>query len=85
MKIFLKILLCNASFISIILVGIGTFDDAFRIQYDSTNPIEFLINSVKYFILWTLPYWWFKILLLAAVLTLIIRMLGNLCKSVREK
>ncbi|MCQ9640887.1 hypothetical protein MP478_15990 [Chryseobacterium sp. WG14] len=44
--------------LSVIACFLGLTDDAFQIVYPSKNVPSYLINSIKYFIFWVLPYWW---------------------------
>jgi len=57
--------------ISIIAYFFGLADSAFRKIYPSRNPISYFINSIKYFVLWVLPYWWIIIIIGAVFFTLL--------------
>jgi len=48
--------------LSIIAYFIGLTDDAFQTVYPSKNLLSYLMNSLKYFVFWVLPYWWIIIL-----------------------
>jgi hypothetical protein len=57
----------NVFIISIIVLSVlayflGLTDSAFKQVYPSKNSLSYLMNSVKYFIFWVLPYGWIIIL-----------------------
>jgi len=57
-KNILKMFIINIVILSLIAYTIGLTDSAFRQVYPSENGIFYLMNSMKYFVLWVLPYWW---------------------------
>ncbi|UTX49094.1 hypothetical protein [Chryseobacterium sp. MA9] len=57
-KNILKMFIINTVILSLIAYILGLTDSAFRQVYPSENGIFYLMNSMKYFVLWVLPYWW---------------------------
>lgn len=57
-----RIFITSIIVLSISAYVFGLTDSAFQDVYPSENGIYYLINSVKYFVLWVLPYWWTIIL-----------------------
>ncbi|KPH12935.1 hypothetical protein AMQ68_14320 [Chryseobacterium sp. ERMR1:04] len=57
-----RIFITSIIVLSITAYVFGLTDSAFQDVYHSENGIYYLINSVKYFVLWVLPYWWAIIL-----------------------
>ncbi|PTT19940.1 hypothetical protein DBR28_21070 [Chryseobacterium sp. HMWF028] len=57
-KRILKVFIINIMILSLTAYIMGLTDSAFRQVYPSENGISYLINSMKYFVLWVLPYWW---------------------------
>lgn len=70
-KSIFKVFILNCIIISLLAYVLGLTDSAFESVYPSNNIISYLINSVKYFIFWVLPFWWIIIVCGSAVLTLL--------------
>jgi len=68
-KNILKTFVVNILILSLIVYILGLTDSAFQQVYPSDNVVSYLINSLKYFILWVLPYWWLMIIIGAVLLT----------------
>lgn len=68
-KNILKVFIINIMILSLIAYIMGLTDSAFGQVYPSENGISYLINSMKYFVLWVLPYWWLIIIVGALLLT----------------
>lgn len=56
-KSIFKVFILNCIIISLLAFVVGLTDSAFESVYPSNNIISYLINSVKYFIFWVLPFW----------------------------
>lgn len=70
-KNILKTFVVNILILSLIVYILGLTDSAFQQVYPSDNVVSYPINSLKYFILWVLPYWWLMIIIGAVLLTFI--------------
>lgn len=57
-----NVLIISVIVLSIIAYFLGLTDSAFKQVYPSENILLYLINSIKYFLFWVLPYWWIIIL-----------------------
>ncbi|QBJ84943.1 hypothetical protein DDI74_01105 [Chryseobacterium gleum] len=70
-KNILKVFVVNILILSFIAYLLGLTDSAFSQVYSSGNVVSYLTDSLKYFILWVLPYWWLMIIIGAVLLTFI--------------
>lgn len=61
-KNILNVFIKSIILLSIIAYFLGLTDDAFQTVYPSKNLLSYLMNSIKYFVFWVLPYWWIIIL-----------------------
>ena len=70
-----KIIICWLIGIIIVLTFSyfsGLQDDVYIEQYYEGVWYKDVLNSIKYFLLWVLPYWWLIIILIGSVLGIII-------------
>ncbi len=65
----IRVFLINVMILSLTAYILGLTDSAFTQVYPSENRFSYLISSVKYFVLWVLPYWWPIITVGAVLLT----------------
>ncbi|RLJ32210.1 hypothetical protein CLU97_1658 [Chryseobacterium sp. 7] len=70
-KNILKVFIINIMILSLLAYILGLTDSAFRQVYPSENMFFYLVNSIQYFVLWVLPYWWLIIMGGALSLTLL--------------
>jgi len=68
-KNILKVFVVNILILSFIAYLLGLTDSAFRQVYSLDNIVSDLADSLKYFVLWVLPYWWIMIIIGAVLLT----------------
>ncbi|PRB01702.1 hypothetical protein CQ046_14970 [Chryseobacterium sp. MYb7] len=68
-KNILKVFIINIMILSLLAYILGLTDSAFRQVYPSENMFFYLVNSIQYFVLWVLPYWWLIIMGGALLLT----------------
>jgi len=79
-KNILKWFIINIVILSSIVYILGLTDSAFRQVYPSENIISYLINSIKYFVLWVLPFWWLIIIGGAVLLTFLYTVFSKIIK-----
>ncbi|WP_045495885.1 hypothetical protein [Chryseobacterium sp. StRB126] len=68
-KNIIKPFIFNIILLSVLVYVLGLTDSAFQQVYPSHTILSYGINSLKYFLFWVLPYWWFIIIVGAVVLT----------------
>ncbi|WP_353120440.1 hypothetical protein [Myroides odoratus] len=59
----------------------GITDDAFKVKYYEGVWYKDILNSLKYYIFWVLPYWWLFILIGAIILTMLFSGIGILIRK----
>ena len=50
----------------------GLYDDAFKRSYYTGVWYKDILGSLKYYVSWVLPYWWFAILVGAIILSFLL-------------
>ncbi|WP_126650358.1 hypothetical protein [Chryseobacterium aureum] len=68
-KNIVSVFVINVMILSLTAYILGLTDSAFTQVYPSENHFSYLLNSIKYFVLWVLPYWWLIIIGGALLLT----------------
>ncbi len=81
----LKIFIISIITLSVIAYFLGLTDSAFQKVYISKNFLSYIINSIKYFVFWVLPYWWILILGISFLVSILYWLLSMLFKNNRNR
>ncbi|MDN3708654.1 hypothetical protein QW060_20455 [Myroides ceti] len=83
-----KIIICWLIGVIIILTFSyisGLQDDVYIEQYYEGVWYKDVLSSIKYFLLWVLPYWWLIIILIGSLLGIIIFLVTLLLGHIKSK
>ena len=79
-KYIVKVLIINSIILSIPVYLLGLTDSAFQQVYPSDTIFSYLINSVRYFVFWVLPYWGIFIMIASILLTFVYFVIRKIIK-----